>query len=142
MDRSKKVVIGIGVLLVLALVGSSMDDPVDEAAGRDDPVDEAEAEAEVEQPAPQAEPANTTSSGLSPTWAQAACDRQGKAEFPYGFRGHWILGKLAEEIVDDRWFLKVEATVKNEFGAERRMNVECFVEGTNEAPVVETFLAY
>lgn len=57
------------------------------------------------------------------TSAQAACNRQGRIEFPYGFNGHWILGKLTEEILDDRWFFKLEATVENEFGAKRKVYV-------------------
>lgn len=85
---------------------------------------------------------STTSAGLTATSAQAACNRQGRIEFPYGFNGHWILGKLAEEILDDRWFFKLEATVENEFGAKRKVNVECFVGGTDALPAVERFLAY
>lgn len=91
---------------------------------------------------PSTDDAKTTSAGLTATSAQAACNRRGMTEFPYGFDGHWILGKLAEEILDDRWFLKLEATVVNEFGAEREMNVECFVGGTDASPAVERFLAY
>lgn len=83
-----------------------------------------------------------TSAGLTATPAQAACDARGESEFPYGFDGHWVLGKLAERLEGDRWFFKVEATVTNEFNAERRINVECFVGGTKDAPVVEKFNAY
>ncbi|WP_022886341.1 PASTA domain-containing protein [Glaciibacter superstes] len=87
-------------------------------------------------------PALATSTGLTATFAQAACDQSGEQAFPYGFKGHWIVGSLAEEIQDDQWFMKVEATVTNEANAEREYNVECFVSGTNEAPVVTAFNAY
>lgn len=140
-SRNKKIGIGIGVVLFLAVIGSFMDDPADEATeatGRDN----RDREVETQQARPRIEPAAATSSGLTPSSAQAACNRRGGNEFPFGFRGHWIMGKLAEEIVDDRWFLKVEATVTNQFGASQRVNVECFVGGRDEAPVVETFLAY
>jgi PASTA domain len=83
-----------------------------------------------------------TSTGLTGTYAQAACDWYGEQQFPYGFKGHWILGKLAEEIQNDQWFFKIEATVTNEYKAKRDYNVECFVTGTNDAPVVTTFNAY
>lgn len=137
-SRNKKIGIGIGVVLFLAVIGSFMDDAVDEATGRDN----LDQEVEEQQTGPEIELEAATSSGLTASPAQAACNRRGGDEFPFGFRGHWIVGKLAEEIVDDRWFLKVEATVTNQFGAKRRVNVECFVGGRDDAPVVETFLAY
>jgi hypothetical protein len=88
------------------------------------------------------DPALATSTGLTATYAQAACTQYGDQQFPFGFKGHWIMGKLAEEIQNDQWFFKVEATVTNEFNAEREYNVECFVAGTNDAPTVATFNAY
>jgi len=93
---------------------------------------------------PEKEPTaqEATSTGLTGTYAQAACDMRGAAEFPFGWDPHWILGKLADEIQDDRWFLKATADVKNEYNAEQEINFECYVSGTNEAPVVEEFLAY
>ena len=83
-----------------------------------------------------------TSTGLTASFAQSACEQYGEYQFPYGFKGHWILGRLAEEIQNDQWFLKVEATVTNEYDADRRLNVECFVIGTNDAPTVASFNAY
>jgi PASTA domain len=89
-----------------------------------------------------AAPVPATTAGLTGTYAQAACDQYGEQQFPYGFKGHWVLGKLAEEIQNDQWFFKIEATVTNEFDADRDYNVECFVSGTNDAPIVTAFNAY
>lgn len=87
-------------------------------------------------------PAAATSTGLTATYAISACQQYGDTNFPYGWDAHWVLGKLAEEIQNDQWFLKVEADVKNAYNAEAKMNVECFVSGTNDAPVVTSFNAY
>lgn len=84
----------------------------------------------------------TTSTGLDETTAQAACDIYGDNEFPYGWDPHWILGKQPAQLVDDRWLLKVEADVTNQFNAEAKMTVECTVGGTKDRPDVESFLAY
>jgi hypothetical protein len=89
-----------------------------------------------------AAPVLATTGGLTGTYAQAACDQYGEQQFPYGFKGHWVLGKLAEEIQNDQWFFKIEATVTNGFAADRDYNVECFVAGTKDAPVVTAFNAY
>lgn len=73
-----------------------------------------------------------------------ACDQRGEQEFPYGFDAHWVLGLLATEYHadTDEWYFKVEADVTNENGAEQTINVECYVTGTEEAPVVTDFIAY
>lgn len=86
--------------------------------------------------------ADATSLGLGASYAQAACNDRAKSEFPFGYKPHWILGQLAEEIQNDKWFLKVEADVKNAYNAEQSLNVECTVGGTNDRPVVESFSAY
>lgn len=91
------------------------------------------------QTAPQQE---ATSAGLTGTYAQAACDTYGKAQFPYGFKAAWITGRIADRIENDQWFLKVTAKVKNEFNAQPEVTVECTVAGTNPAPEVVSFLAY
>lgn len=90
-------------------------------------------------------PAPSTSEGLTATYAQAACDRFADQEFVYGVKMHWITGRLAEEYLadEDQWFLKVEATVTNAFGAKQSgVNVECYVTGTNERPEVVDFIYY
>ncbi|MBP2435903.1 hypothetical protein [Microbacterium amylolyticum] len=77
------------------------------------------------------------------TIAQSLCEQTADREFPYGVKLHWIMDKLADEQTDDGWYLKVGATVTNEFGAEQSgVNVECHVGGTVGNPVMESFLAY
>jgi PASTA domain len=83
----------------------------------------------------------TTSRGLTATVAQAACDMYGGSQFRYGFKPHWIVGKLAERIENDKRFLKVEADVTNAYNAVAQVNVECTVGGTDQAPVVESFIS-
>jgi hypothetical protein len=95
--------------------------------------------------APSAAPpaaANTTPSGLDFGWASTACQQRGDQEFPYGFKGHTIVGLLAQEVQGDEIYMKFEADITNGFGAERKANVECSVGGTNGAPQVTYFIAY
>lgn len=97
----------------------------------------------VSKPAPAAPEADvTTSQGLESTYARSACDIYGDAQYPYGFKAHWLVGNLGETLQDDQWFLKVTATVKNEYNAKRDVVIECYVSGTNDAPQVTDFLAY
>ena len=79
---------------------------------------------------------------FSATYATVACDRAGKNRFPYGFKAHWITGKLNESWNNGRWFLKVTATVTNAASAKRDVTVECYVKGTADNPVVTEFLTY
>ena len=99
------------------------------------------ADAEEIEKAP-AEKEAALSTGLTITYAMAACNERGDQEFRYGYKPHWVLGLLAERIQDDQWFLKVEADVTNASNATALMNVECYVAGTNESPTVVNFLAY
>ena len=102
----------------------------------------AEDKAKREKAAKETGPSETTQ-GLTGTYAQAACDMYAEQEYPYGFKAHWITGKLAERVEGDRYFLKVEADITNAFGAEAKgMNMECFVSGTNDAPDVVEFNVY
>lgn len=49
----------------------------------------------------------------------------GKNLFPYGFKCHWIIGLRAEEVSrDGSCFLKVEVTIKNEYGTKRKAIAE------------------
>lgn len=97
---------------------------------------------------PESEPAETgqaTTGGLKDDgtgWT--ACDQRGEQEFPYGFDAHWVLGLIASEYLpdSDEWYYKVEADVTNEYGAEQTVNVECYVTGTEDAPVVNDFICY
>jgi hypothetical protein len=90
------------------------------------------------------EPEVATSGGVTAFDAQIACERYADQEFAYGVRMHWIVGRLAEEYLaeQDQWFLKVEATVTNAFGAKQRGVVECYVTGSSEHPEVVDFLYY
>jgi hypothetical protein len=98
---------------------------------------------EVE-PKPAESPAapTVTASGLDETVARQSCDLYGEALFPWGYKPHWIIGVLAKEIQGDAWFMKVTATVKNEYNAERDIVIECTVSGSNEAPAVTSYLPY
>ena len=82
------------------------------------------------------------STGLTVTYAMAACNERGDQEFRYGYKPHWVLGLLAERIQNDQWFLKVQADVTNAYNATASVNVECYVTGTNEAPTVVEFFTY
>lgn len=84
-----------------------------------------------------------TSTGLEVSEARTACEAYAKEQFPFGVKMHWIVGRLAEEIQEDQWFLKVEATVTNAYGAkEKGVNVECLVAGTKDLGIVSAFNAY
>ncbi|MEB3072456.1 hypothetical protein [Parvimonas sp. C2] len=49
----------------------------------------------------------------------------GKKLFPYGFKCHWIIGLRAEEVSrDGACFLKVDVTIKNEYGTKRKAIAE------------------
>ncbi|WP_449282214.1 PASTA domain-containing protein [Leucobacter sp.] len=74
--------------------------------------------------------------------AQVFCENYSELQFPYGVKLHTVMGKLAEEQTEAGWYMKFEATVTNEFNAERKMNVECHMSGTNGAPAMDDFLAY
>jgi hypothetical protein len=98
---------------------------------------------ETAEPAP-SRTEQATTGGLTETYAMTACDQYGEQQFPYGYDAHWVLGVLASEYQPDtdEWYFKVEADVTNEYNAEQTVNVECYVTGTEDAPVVNDFLAY
>lgn len=83
-----------------------------------------------------------TESGLTNWTAREACEEAGLSEFPYGFDPSWVLGMIAERVEGDAWFLKAEVKVENEYGNERRMELECTVGGTDSAPAVESLYVY
>ena len=87
-------------------------------------------------------PLPATTSGLTGTYAQSACDQYGNGQFPYGWDPHFITGLLADGPQGDHWYQKFEADVTNQYGAKRSVDVECTVTGTNDAPTVSDFLAY
>lgn len=72
--------------------------------------------------------------------ADVACIDYGKTQYPNGFK---IDELLIERIEDDGTALiKRTVVIKNEYNAKQRVNVECYVAGTNEHPVVTDFLVY
>jgi|GEM_PF-3559434 len=79
---------------------------------------------------------------LDSAWEAAAA--YGKREYPAGFKLHYIIGKLAEEPLDeDTWFLKAECTVTNEYGTKLKGLVcEIKVTGTTDNPTVTHFRVY
>lgn len=93
-------------------------------------------------PEPSASPAEATTTGLTYAPASVACDNAGKTAFPYGYDPHWILGVIATRVEGDHWFMKYQATVKNQFNAKRDVTIECTVAGSDDAPTVTGFNAY
>ena len=72
-----------------------------------------------------------------------AAKNYGEAQYPYGFKLHYLMGKLAEEAYDENtWFLKAECTVTNAFGAEADGTCEIYVAGTKDAPQITSFSVY
>ncbi|MGW9167347.1 hypothetical protein [Agromyces sp. NPDC055658] len=154
-------VILIGIALVIWAIngllnpgGSADPEPAGDSNSVDQPppVEEfvdppsTDAAVEVESPAPPpaaTEAPTATSTGLTATYAQAACDAAiTDYLYPDAWNPAWVLGKLAEQIEDDRWFLKVEGEVESAAGGELQVNAECYVSGTNEAPVVDIVNVY
>ncbi|KQO98514.1 hypothetical protein ASF30_10660 [Leifsonia sp. Leaf264] len=91
--------------------------------------------------APPADPTQTTT-GLTGTFAQSACDQEGQRLFEFGWNPAFIFGLLGESIDGANYFMKFTAEVTNESNAEREVTVECTVTGTNDAPVIVSFFAY
>ncbi|QIK62920.1 hypothetical protein G7068_06685 [Leucobacter viscericola] len=88
-------------------------------------------------------PANSTSGGLTVGMAQIACENAAKESFPYGVKFHWYVGKIAERLENDAWFLKVEITPKNEHGTKvNGMVMECTITGSENVPEILAFDVY
>lgn len=100
------------------------------------------AQSESAAPAAPAQAPDTTPSGLDFGWASTACQQYGEQEFPYGFKGHTLIGLLAQEVQGDEIYLKFEADITNMYGAKQKATVECSVGGTNGSPNVTYFIAY
>lgn len=85
--------------------------------------------------------ASTTTDNLSYAWQ--AVDRYGEQMYPYGFKLHYIAGKLAEEKQGDRYFLKATCDVKNEFGTwAKGLDCEAYVSGSGTNWTVDSFNVY
>ena len=89
-------------------------------------------------------PIYTTSASLDAAAAWIFADQYGKKEYPYGFKLHWMTGKLAERAEDDNtWFLKATCDVKNAYGTwAKGLNCEARVTGTNDLAMVIYFVVY
>lgn len=75
--------------------------------------------------------------------AHAFCEEYAIAQFPYGIKFHRLAQVFADEKTDTGWYYKLGADITNEFGAKAKdRNIECHMSGTNEAPVMDNFLAY
>lgn len=111
----------------------------------EDPNAESDSTASAQpEPSETTEPEKATTGGLTETYAMTACDQYGEQQFPYGYDAHWVIGVLANEYQPDtdEWYFKVEADVTNEYNAKQTVNIECYVTGTEDAPIVNDFLAY
>lgn len=76
--------------------------------------------------------------------AIAAVEQYGENQYPYGFKMHTIMGKIAcEQEEDGSWFVKYTCDVTNEYGATMKdLNCEAQVAGTDSDPVVTYFQVY
>ena len=79
---------------------------------------------------------------LSESTAMVTLEKYGKNMYKYGFKCHWIMGKVTSNKVDGVWFLKVHVTITNMFGAKHKTIMEGKVSGTDENPNVEYFFVY
>ena len=85
----------------------------------------------------------TLSSKLESSYAWQAASDYGKNEYPFGFKLHYIKGKLAQEAVDENtWYLKATCTVTNGYNASMEMECEAKVTGTNDSPEIVEFNVY
>lgn len=76
-------------------------------------------------------------------YAWVAVKNYGKSMYPYGFKLHSILGRIAEEPKDENtWFLKATCDVTNIYGAKGKFTCEAEVTGTTENPEVISFVVY
>ncbi len=87
---------------------------------------------------------NSLSSKLPAMDAWYAVEDYGIDKYPYGFKLHYLKGKLAETAEDDStWFLKAYCDVTNEYGVkEKKLNCEARVTGTRDNPKVIYFMVY
>lgn len=82
---------------------------------------------------------------IGATEAYTACQMYGERQYPYGFKIHGIIGKIAEEPIDNNtgWYFKYTVDVTNAFGATMKDKaMECKVHGTSASPNVDYFVVY
>lgn len=81
---------------------------------------EEEAQRQQEEAAKAAEEADIAAHGpkTAPSGAIAAIDMVGEQMYPYGFKPHWIVGRISDErIADYTYFIKVKCDITNQYGA-------------------------
>lgn len=90
------------------------------------------------------EAANDHTGDLDEDSAMTALQNYGDRQYPYGFKIHWISGRLANEqsVADGSWYFKVNVTVTNAYGADADGVCEAKVTGTSSSPVVQEFSVY
>lgn len=81
---------------------------------------------------------------LPASYAWSAVKRYGEMEYPYGFKLHNIIGRLAEEARSNgTWFLKATCDVKNQYGTwAKDLTCEATVSGTEDNPHIDSFNVY
>jgi len=87
---------------------------------------------------------STLKAKLDPVDAWIAAEDYGASQYPYGFKLHYMVGKLAETAEDENtWFLKATCDVTNQYGATTKdMVCEAMVTGTSDNPQVVSFIVY
>ena len=63
-------------------------------------------------------------------------------KFIYGGTVHWIMDTISSKNSDGTYFLKIGATVKNEYGTELEATIEGTVDGTAENPEILDSILY
>lgn len=78
----------------------------------------------------------TSSTGLTLSAAEAACQLAGVRQYPYGFDPHWSLGFVSADASSGAWVIKAHADVADDSGTRTDKVVTCTVNGTDDAPKV------
>ena len=79
---------------------------------------------------------STSSTGLTLTSAEQACQLSGVRQFPYGFEPHWGTGFVSADSSGGSWVIKAHADVAAEQGKRAARVVTCTVGGTEDSPQV------
>lgn len=100
-------------------------------------------EASIEQRAADADARAALEEKLTLTSAWTAVQRCGYESYPEGFDVHYIVGSLAEDVLDENtWYLKANCDVTTEYGEELEAICEATVTASEEGPRVTSFLVY
>lgn len=81
---------------------------------------------------------------LDSAYAWQAVENYGKQQYTYGFKLHYLTGRLNEESANENtWFLKAYCDVKNAYGKwEKQLVCEAYVTGTRNNPQITSFKVY